>query len=435
MGSCFSVEGGDGNERKDTTEMSQVAQADAVEPAAADMAESAVTREAAHAELISNHEVAISEVMGEPAHHLISSQGLEEHVRCQMMTYDDLYSATDGFREDLFLGEGGFGPVYKGFLGSNNQEVAIKILNLQGKQGDKEFLTEVMILGKLHHPNLVKLLGCCADRGQRLLVYEYMPLGSLFNHIHDLAPGKQPLDWGTRINILLGTAKGLEYLHDKANPPVINRDVKCGNILLGERYHPKLADFGLAKLGPTGDDTHVSTRVMGTAGYCAPEYLMSGKLTVKSDIYSFGVVMLEVLTGRKAKDESLPTPEQNLAVWLLTCCGGVLVVLAVTFLVAVQFQAVNLVKAGDFAKLADPALQNKYQKLSLTQTLLVAALCVSETPSKRPAMADVVVALTQLSKREARQKRRLAHQELAGPSTQTGASSDGNQAQDQGEGS
>ncbi|KAK3151271.1 hypothetical protein QOZ80_3AG0243820 [Eleusine coracana subsp. coracana] len=392
MGSCFSVEGGDGNERKDTTEMSQVAQADAVEPAAA--------------------EVAISEVMGEPAHHLISSQGLEEHVRCQMMTYDDLYSATDGFREDLFLGEGGFGPVYKGFLGSNNQEVAIKILNLQGKQGDKEFLTEVMILGKLHHPNLVKLLGCCADRGQRLLVYEYMPLGSLFNHIHDLAPGKQPLDWGTRINILLGTAKGLEYLHDKANPPVINRDVKCGNILLGERYHPKLADFGLAKLGPTGDDTHVSTRVMGTAGYCAPEYLMSGKLTVKSDIYSFGVVMLEVLTGRKAKDESLPTPEQNLAVW-----------------------AVNLVKAGDFAKLADPALQNKYQKLSLTQTLLVAALCVSETPSKRPAMADVVVALTQLSKREARQKRRLAHQELAGPSTQTGASSDGNQAQDQGEGS
>ncbi|GJN31105.1 hypothetical protein PR202_gb19463 [Eleusine coracana subsp. coracana] len=407
MGSCFSVEGGDGNERNDATaEMSQVVQADAVEPAAS------VSDTVSIVGCFCS-EVAISEVMGEPAHaNLMSSQGLEEHVRCQMMTYDDLYSATDGFREDLFLGEGGFGPVYKGFLGSNNQEVAIKILNLQGKQGDKEFLTEVMILGKLHHPNLVKLLGCCADRGQRLLVYEYMPLGSLFNHIHDLSPGKQPLDWGTRINILLGTAKGLEYLHDKANPPVINRDVKCGNILLGERYHPKLADFGLAKLGPTGDDTHVSTRVMGTAGYCAPEYLMSGKLTVKSDIYSFGVVMLEVVTGRKAKDESLPTPEQNLAVW-----------------------AVNLVKAGDFAKLADPALQNKYQKLSLCQALLVAALCVSETPSKRPAMADVVVALTQLSKREARYKRRLAHQELAGPSTRTGASSDGNQAQDQGEGS
>jgi serine/threonine-protein kinase PBS1 len=135
----------------------------------------------------------------------------------------------------------------------------------------------------------------------------------------DLPPGKKPLDWSTRIKILLGAAKGLEYLHDKANPPIINRDVKCGNILLGEGYHPKLSDFGLAKLGPTGDHTHVSTRVMGTAGYCAPEYLMSGKLTMKSDIYSFGVVMLEVLTGRKAKDDSLPAPERILAVWVSRC--------------------------------------------------------------------------------------------------------------------
>lgn len=134
----------------------------------------------------------------------------------------------------------------------------------------------------------------------------------------DLPPGRQPLDWNTRIKILLGAAKGLEYLHNKV-PPIINRDVKCANILLGEGYHPKLSDFGLAKQGPTGDNTHVSTRVMGTAGYCAPEYLMTGKLTVSTDIYSFGVVMLEVLTGRIARDESLPESGRNLARWVSHC--------------------------------------------------------------------------------------------------------------------
>ena len=131
----------------------------------------------------------------------------------------------------------------------------------------------------------------------------------------DLPPGQQPLDWSTRINILLGAAKGLKYLHSRV-PPVINRDVKCENILLGEGYHPKLSDFGLARLGPTGDNTHVSTRVMDTHGYCAPEYLMTGKLTVSTDIYSFGVVMLEVLTGRIARDENLPEPNRDLALWV-----------------------------------------------------------------------------------------------------------------------
>ncbi|TVU47473.1 hypothetical protein EJB05_07076, partial [Eragrostis curvula] len=464
MGSCFSAEGdGSESERKEPTETSQVAPADAAVPAASGdthasaspsvfahppgnagpilgsffcpsfasisrpafvylilrrffvvctkMAESAVTEEAAHAEFISNPEVAKSEVMEEAAHaKLVSNQGPEKHICCKVMTYEELYSATDGFRADLFLGEGGFGPVYKGFLDSINQ-VAIKSLNLQGSQGDKEFLTEVLILGKLHHPNLVKLLGCCADRGQRLLVYEYMPLGSLLNHIHDLPPGKQPLDWSTRIKILLGTAEGLKHLHDKANPPVINRDVKCRNILLGEGYHPKLSDFGLAKLGPIGDDTHISTRVMGTAGYCAPEYLLSGKLTTKSDIYSFGVVMLEVLTGRKAKDENLPAPEQNLAVW-----------------------AVNLIKRKDFARLPDPALLGQYHATSLYRALLVAALCVSEAPSKRPPMADIVFALKTISEMNSKHMKRLAPQSEA-PSTPTRTGSDGNQVQDQEQGS
>lgn len=132
----------------------------------------------------------------------------------------------------------------------------------------------------------------------------------------DLPPDKQPLDWNTRMKIAAGAAKGLEYLHDKANPPVIYRDLKSSNILLDEGYFPKLSDFGLAKLGPVGDKTHVSTRVMGTYGYCAPEYAMTGQLTLKSDVYSFGVVFLELITGRKAIDNNRGAGEHNLVAWV-----------------------------------------------------------------------------------------------------------------------
>ena len=134
----------------------------------------------------------------------------------------------------------------------------------------------------------------------------------------DISPGKQPLDWNTRMKIAAGAAKGLEYLHDKTMPPVIYRDLKCSNILLGDDYFPKLSDFGLAKLGPVGDKSHVSTRVMGTYGYCAPEYAMTGQLTLKSDVYSFGVGLLEIITGRKAIDNSRCTGEQTLVTWVRT---------------------------------------------------------------------------------------------------------------------
>ena len=133
----------------------------------------------------------------------------------------------------------------------------------------------------------------------------------------DLPPEKEPLDWNTRMKIAAGAARGLEYLHDKASPPVIYRDFKSSNILLDEGFHPKLSDFGLAKLGPTGDKSHVSTRVMGTYGYCAPEYAMTGQLTVKSDVYSFGVVFLELITGRKAIDSTRPHGEQNIVTWVI----------------------------------------------------------------------------------------------------------------------
>ncbi|KAA3485752.1 putative serine/threonine-protein kinase RLCKVII [Gossypium australe] len=248
----------------------------------------------------------------------ISKDGKANNL-AQSFTFEELATATGNFRSDCFLGEGGFGKVYKGFLDKTNQVVAIKQLDRNGAQGIREFVVEVLTLSMAEHPNLVKLIGFCAEGDQRLLVYEYMPLGSLENHLYELPASRKPLDWNTRMKIAAGAARGLEYLHEKMKPPVIYRDLKCSNILLGEGYHPKLSDFGLAKVGPIGDKTHVSTRVMGTYGYCAPDYAMTGQLTFKSDIYSFGVVLLELITGRKAIDEIRDRSEQNLVAWVRQC--------------------------------------------------------------------------------------------------------------------
>ncbi|KAL9399184.1 hypothetical protein Peur_008145 [Populus x canadensis] len=304
-----------------------------------------------------------------------SKNGGSDSTTAQTFTFRELAFATKNFRAECLLGEGGFGRVYKGYLESTNQVVAIKQLNRNGLQGNREFLVEVLMLSLLHHPNLVNLIGYCADGDQRLLVYEYMPLGSLEDHLHEVPPGKNWLDWNTRMKIAAGAAKGLEHLHDKASPPVIYRDLKCSNILLDEGYHPKLSDFGLAKLGPVGDNTHVSTRVMGTYGYCAPEYAMTGQLTLKSDVYSFGVVLLEIITGRKAIDNSKATGEQNLVAW-----------------------ARPLFKdRKKFSDIADPMLQGQYPPRGLYQALAVAAMCVQEQPNMRPVIADVVTALTYLA--------------------------------------
>lgn len=304
-----------------------------------------------------------------------SRNGGSGHIAAHTFTFRELATATKKFRADCLLGEGGFGRVYKGRLERTNQVVAIKQLDQNGLQGNREFLVEVLMLSLLHHPHLVNLIGYCADGDQRLLVYEFMPLGSLEDHLHELSPDKRRLDWNTRMKIAAGAAKGLEYLHDKANPPVIYRDLKCSNILLDEDYNPKLSDFGLAKLGPVGDKTHVSTRVMGTYGYCAPEYAMTGQLTLKSDVYSFGVVLLEIITGRRAIDTSRAAGEQNLVAW-----------------------ARPLFKdRRKFSQMADPVLQGQYPVRGLYQALAVAAMCVQEQPNMRPLIADVVTALSYLA--------------------------------------
>ncbi|WOL06735.1 serine/threonine-protein kinase CDL1 [Canna indica] len=326
------------------------------------------------------------------------------HIAAQTFTFRELAAATKNFRQDCLLGEGGFGRVYKGRL-ETGQAVAVKQLDRNGLQGNREFLVEVLMLSLLHHPNLVNLIGYCADGDQRLLVYEFMPLGSLEDHLHDIPADKEPLDWNTRMKIAAGAAKGLEYLHDKANPPVIYRDFKSSNILLGEGYHPKLSDFGLAKLGPVGDKTHVSTRVMGTYGYCAPEYAMTGQLTVKSDVYSFGVVFLELITGRKAIDNTRPAGEQNLVAW-----------------------ARPLFKdRRKFPKMADPLLQGRYPMRGLYQALAVAAMCLQEQAATRPFIGDVVTALSYLASQTYDPNGANAQSTRVGPPTPRSRSGSDNQ--------
>ncbi|CAA2996713.1 Probable serine/threonine-protein kinase RLCKVII [Olea europaea subsp. europaea] len=290
-------------------------------------------------------------------------------INARKFIFAELEAATKNFKKDYILGEGGFGKVYKGHIEDAKQIVAIKKLDLNGRQGIREFAVEVLTLSRADHPNLVKLIGYCVEGDQRLLVYEYMPLGSLEDHLYDTHANKIPLDWNIRMKIAAGTAKGLEYLHDRIKPPIIYRDLKCSNILLGKGYHPKLSDFGLAKVGPSGDQTHVSTRVMGTYGYCAPEYAMTGKLTFKSDIYSFGVVLLEIITGRKAIDNTRTDAEQNLVAW-----------------------ARPLFKdRKKFHLMADPALDGQYPKRGLYQALAIAAMCIQEKPKMRPLISEWIL--------------------------------------------
>ncbi|GLT83522.1 hypothetical protein SLE2022_018080 [Rubroshorea leprosula] len=299
----------------------------------------------------------------------------KSNVTSKVFTYNELCAATQNFNHDNQLGEGGYGMVFKGHLENPDQHVAVKQLNRNGFQGNREFLVEVLMLSLLHHPHLVNLVGYCAEGDQRILVYEYMPNGSLEDHLLDISPEKMPLDWNTRMKIALGAAKGLEYLHETADPPVIYRDFKASNILLNEDFDPKLSDFGLAKYVPSGDNTHISTRVMGTYGYCAPEYALTGQLTCKSDVYSFGVVFLEMITGRRVIDKSRPTEEQNLVTW-----------------------ATPLFKERKkFILMADPLLEGKFPIKGLHQALAVAAMCLQEEAESRPSMSEIVTGLEYLS--------------------------------------
>ncbi|KAK4269072.1 hypothetical protein QN277_022277 [Acacia crassicarpa] len=291
-----------------------------------------------------------------------------------VFTYKELQEITNNFSSSSVLGEGGFGKVYKGFIddklrrGLKPQVVAVKVLDLDGKQGHREWLAEVIFLGQLKHPNLVNLIGYCCKDENRLLVYEYMERGNLEDKLFKGYLAALP--WLTRIKIAIGAAKGLAFLHEEEKP-VIYRDVKASNILLDADYNAKLSDFGLAIDGPDEHESHITTRVMGTHGYAAPEYIMTGHLTTMSDVYSYGVVLLELLTGKRSVDKNRPSREQDLVEWARPL----------------------LKNTQKLERIMDPRLEGQY---SVEGAKMVAALvhqCLSHQAKTRPSMRTMVNSL------------------------------------------
>ncbi|GKV39317.1 hypothetical protein SLEP1_g47108 [Rubroshorea leprosula] len=289
-------------------------------------------------------------------------------------TYEELVKATNGFSEHNLLGEGGFGGVYKGSL-PDGREVAVKQLKIGGGQGEREFKAEVEIIHRIHHRHLVSLVGYCISENQRLLVYDYVPNNTLYFHLH--GKGRPVLDWATRIKIAAGAARGIAYLHEDCHPRIIHRDIKSSNILLDKKFEARVSDFGLAKLA-LDTNTHITTRVMGTFGYIAPEYATCGKLSEKSDVFSFGVVLLELITGRKPVDTSQPLGDESLVEWarpLLT----------------------NALDTKEYGSLADPRLGGNYVESEMFRMVEAAAASVRHLAAKRPRMGQIVRALESLA--------------------------------------
>ncbi|OMO54572.1 hypothetical protein COLO4_36402 [Corchorus olitorius] len=299
----------------------------------------------------------------------------------KIFTLSELKAATRNFRPDTVLGEGGFGRVFKGWVDDKTyapskvgvgMAVAVKKSNPDSSQGLQEWQAEVKFLGKFSHPNLVKLLGYCWEENQFLLVYEYMQKGSLENHL--FRRGAEPLSWETRLKIAIGAAQGLAHLHN-SEKSVIYRDFKASNILLDGYYNAKLSDFGLAKLGPINGNSHVTTRVMGTYGYAAPEYVATGHLYVKSDVYGFGVVLLEMLTGLRALDTNRPSGEHNLVEWAKH----------------------SLTEKRKLKRIMDPRLEEKYPLKAALQAGELILKCLESDPKNRPSMEEVLETLEKIS--------------------------------------
>ncbi|XP_019455781.1 PREDICTED: receptor-like serine/threonine-protein kinase ALE2 isoform X2 [Lupinus angustifolius] len=285
-------------------------------------------------------------------------------------TLNDIEKATNNFDSSRILGEGGFGLVYKGIL-NDGRNVAVKILKRDDQRGGREFLAEVEMLSRLHHRNLVKLFGICTEKKTHCLVYELVPNGSVESHLHGADKETDPLDWDARMKIAIGGARGLAYLHEDSNPCVIHRDFKSSNILLEHDFTPKVSDFGLARTALDEGNKHISTHVMGTFGYLAPEYAMTGHLLVKSDVYSYGVVLLELLTGRKPVDLSQPPGQENLVTWARPLLAS---------------------KEG-LDMIIDPYVKDSISDDTLVKVAAIASMCVQPEVSQRPFMGEVVQAL------------------------------------------
>ncbi|KAJ0704720.1 putative protein kinase RLK-Pelle-RLCK-VIIa-2 family [Helianthus annuus] len=294
--------------------------------------------------------------------------------------FSELKSATKNFSLSVKLGEGGFGSVYTGTIRnprdpSKDLNVAVKQLGKRGFQGHKEWVTEVNVLGIVEHPNLVKLVGYCAeDHGkeiERLLVYEYMPNKSVEYYLSSKSP--KTLAWSMRLKVAQDAARGLAYLHEGLDFQIIFRDFKSSNILLDDQWNAKLSDFGLARLGPKEGYTHVTTAVVGTMGYSSPEYIQTGRLTTKNDVWSYGVFLYELITGRRPFDRNRPTEEQKLLEWVRP-----------------------FLDVKNFPLIVDTRLEGKYPLKSALKLSLIANKCLSRNPKSRPKMSEVLEMVNRL---------------------------------------
>ncbi|KAM0003683.1 putative protein kinase RLK-Pelle-CrRLK1L-1 family [Helianthus debilis subsp. tardiflorus] len=303
-----------------------------------------------------------------PTSHAVESSSYSPPP-CQQFTFSQIELATRGFDESLVIGRGGFGRVYRGTItcGATLLDAAIKRLESTSNQGAVEFWAEVEMLSKLRHSHLVSLIGYCNEGQEMILVYEYMPNGTLEDRLHKR---RAPLTWVRRLKICIGAARGLDYLHTIEHG-VIHRDVKSSNILLDDNWVAKISDFGLSKIVPTNQpSTYVSTLVKGTFGYLDPDYFQTGRLTRKSDVYAFGVVLFEVLCGKQAVDRSIDEEQWGLATW-----------------------AQDSIEEGRLEQIVDSNLRGRIFPKCLKEFALLAERCLHGRPKQRPTMTEAVEGL------------------------------------------
>ncbi|XP_050275455.1 cysteine-rich receptor-like protein kinase 43 [Quercus robur] len=286
----------------------------------------------------------------------------------KLFAFETLVAATKDFHITHKLGEGGFGPVFKGKL-EDGREIAVKKLSHSSNQGKKEFMNEAKLLARVQHRNVVNLLGYCVHGVEKLLVYEYVAHESLDKLLFK-SNRRVELDWKKRSDIIAGIARGLLYLHEDSHNCIIHRDIKASNILLDDKWIPKIADFGMARLFPE-DQTHVNTRVAGTNGYMAPEYVMHGHLSVKADVFSFGVLILELISGQRNSSFNLNVDAQNLLDWTY-----------------------KLYRKGRHMEIMDPTLASSAATEQVAMCIQLGLLCTQGDPQLRPTMRRVVVMLS-----------------------------------------